>query len=234
MPRMIVTGLEGIPEVEEGADVAELIYQSLMHADMSLEPGDVLVVTQKIVSKSEGRLVDAPQDPEGRAKIVEQEAAHILRRRDGLLIAETRHGFVCANAGVDSSNVPGDKLCLLPVDPDASARGIRIRLHRLTGVEVGVIISDTFGRAWRIGQTDVAIGVAGILPTVNYAGSKDQQGRTLKVTNIAVADEIAGAAELVMRKADGIPVALVRGSGAIPGRGSAKGLVRPASDDLFR
>lgn len=232
--QMIVTGLEGIPEITEGADIAELIYQSLMQMDLALEEGDVLVVTQKIVSKSEGRLVDAPDDAEGRLEIVEQEAAHILRRREGLLIAETRHGFVCANAGVDSSNIPGDKLCLLPLDPDASARGIRIRLQRLTGVEVGVIISDTFGRAWRIGQTDVAIGVAGIHPTMNYAGSKDQQGRILKVTNIAVADEIAGAAELVMRKADGIPVALVRGSGAIPGRGSAKELIRPAVDDLFR
>jgi coenzyme F420-0:L-glutamate ligase/coenzyme F420-1:gamma-L-glutamate ligase len=194
----------------------------------------VVVVTHKIVSKAEGRVAQMEQgDYEARDALIDREGAAILRRRGDMVITRTRHGFVCASAGIDASNVAPGTVTLLPLDPDRSARGIRSRLRRLTGVELAVIVSDTFGRAWRVGQTNVAIGLAGMLPTINYRDSTDSFGTLLRVTNIAVADEIAGAAELVMGKSDGIPVAIVRGVAVTPGRGSAKDLVRPVQDDLF-
>jgi coenzyme F420-0:L-glutamate ligase/coenzyme F420-1:gamma-L-glutamate ligase len=151
-----------------------------------------------------------------------------------MVIAETRHGFVCANAGVDESNIEEGSIVLLPVDPDASARRIRSKVKHLTDKDVGVIISDTFGRAWRLGQTDVAIGVAGIEPFIDYRGTRDREGRELHATRIAVADELAGAAELVMGKAEGVCAAIVRGVRVVRGRGSASDLIRPPGEDLFR
>lgn len=234
-PRIEIIGIEGIGEVEHGDDVAALIHTALQGRTISLSEGDVLVVTQKIVSKAEGRVVEVdPSDPSQKAAIVAGEAVRILRRRVNTVIAETTHGFVCANAGVDTSNTRPGTLCLLPLDPDLSARRIRTRLKRLTGASVGVIVSDTFGRAWRVGQTDVAIGVAGIRPLKNYAGTRDTYGNEMRVTNIAIADEIAGAAEMVMGKAEHVPVALVRGAPVKTGRGNARQLVRPAAEDLFR
>ena len=233
-PRIEIIGIEGIGEVKSGDDIAELIVEAIKSGP-NIEDGDVLVVTQKIVSKAEGRVVATdPSDPTAKYEVVAGEAAEILRRRGNTVIAETRHGFVCANAGVDSSNTEPGTLCLLPLDPDLSARRIRVKLKQLTGREVAVIVSDTFGRAWRVGQTDVAIGVAGMLPLNNYAGTKDSFGNEMRVTNIAIADELAGAAELVMGKADNIPVAIVRGTPARVGRGNARQLVRPAAEDLFR
>lgn len=224
-----VIPLTGIPEVDAGADLATLIVEAA--GDAALEDRDVVVVTQKVVSKSEGRVAPATE----KADLIASESKRVLRRTiGGMVISETRHGFVCANAGVDESNVEHGQVALLPVDPDASARRIRARIEHLTGIEVGVVISDTFGRAWRLGQTDVAIGVAGIEPFNDYRGSHDTQGRELRATRIAVADELAGAAELVMRKADGICAAVVRGAHVAFGRGSARELVRPPSEDLFR
>lgn len=219
-----------IPEVKQGDDIAALIAKVAQ-----LHDGDVVVVTQKIVSKAEGRIVAvSPDDDEGRHRIVESEAKAILRKRNGLIITETEHGFICANAGVDNSNVAMGSVTLLPKDPDLSARRIRARLRQLVGVDVAVIVSDTFGRAWRIGQTNVAIGVAGMLPVIDYRGTTDQFGQVLKVTLIAIADELASAAELVMGKADGIPAAIVRGAKFTRGSGTAADLVRPPQDDLFR
>jgi coenzyme F420-0:L-glutamate ligase/coenzyme F420-1:gamma-L-glutamate ligase len=227
--------LEGIPEVSEGDDVAALICRAAESAGLGIEDGDVVVVTQKIVSKAEGRLVDAgPEDEEARDEVIRSQSVRILRRKGSMVIAETTHGFVCANAGVDASNVPAGKLSLLPADPDKSARAIRTRIKRRTGCSPAVIISDTFGRAWRVGQTNVAIGVAGIEPVTDYRGSADHNGVELKATLIAVADEIASAAELVMGKSDRVPVAIVRGLALPPARGSAKALVRRPQDDLFR
>lgn len=219
-----------MPEVKPGDDIAELISRCAQ-----LQAGDIVVVTQKIVSKAEGRVVSVPPgDDDARHRIAESEAKSILRKRNGLIITETEHGFICANAGVDNSNVEEGWVTLLPKDADLSARRIRTRLNRLVGVDVAVIISDTFGRAWRLGQTDVAIGVAGMLPVIDYRGTLDGFGQELKVTTIAVADELAGAAELVMGKADAIPVAIVRGAAVVWGPGSAAQLVRPPQDDLFR
>lgn len=204
-------------------------------SEVELRDGDVVVVTQKIVSKAEGRIAEVGLDnPAGRHKVVQDEARRIIRRRDNLMITETRHGFVCANAGVDSSNVESGFVTLLPVDCDASARKIRSRIKALSGTDVAVIVSDTFGRAWRTGQTNVAIGVAGMRPLKSYFGAEDTFGTTLHATNIAVADEMAGAAELVMGKAEGVPVAVVRHAGHRRGRGSAKELIRSPQDDLFR
>jgi coenzyme F420-0:L-glutamate ligase/coenzyme F420-1:gamma-L-glutamate ligase len=220
-----VLPVAGLPEIAPGDDLAALIA-----AATALEDGDVLVVTQKVVSKAEGRIVPAAE----RAAATAVEVKRVLRRAGDMVIAETSHGFVCANAGVDASNVPGDDVVLLPLDPDASARRIRSRLTALAGADVGVIVSDTFGRAWRLGQTDVAIGVAGIDPFVDYRGTTDMQGREMSATRICVADEIAGAAEIVMGKSDGVCAAVVRGARVVRGRGAATQIVRPPSEDLFR
>ncbi len=219
----------GVPEVKEGDDVAALIHAAV--ASWGLQDADVVVITQKVVSKAEGRLAPAAQ----KEAVVRAESQRVLRRTPGgMLISETRHGFVCANAGVDESNIERGSIALLPLDPDASARRIRARLQHLTGRDVGVIISDTFGRAWRLGQTDVAIGVAGIEAFIDYRGTPDTQGRELHATRIAVADEIAGAAELVMGKAREICAAVIRNAPVIFGRGSAAQLVRLPAEDLFR
>lgn len=229
-----IFGLTGIGEINDGDRLASVIAAA---ADGTLEPGDVLVVTQKIVSKAEGRLVPVnPEDPRSAKALVEQESVRIVRRRGDLIISETRHGFVCANAGIDLSNVPAGYAALLPVDCDRSARRIRDGLRADLGIELGVIISDTFGRPWRRGLTDVAIGVAGVAAVVDLRGTTDALGRELQVTEVAVADEIAAAAELVMGKATNVPVAVVRGIDASWLRESsvATEIIRPPSEDLFR
>ena len=232
---VVLLPIVGIPEVSPGADLGTLIVAAATASGIELADDDVLVVTHKIVSKAEGRIREVPPDDiDARHAIAEMESARIVRRRSGLIIAETRHGFVCANAGVDASNLEPGQVSLLPVDPDKSARRLRARVRQLTGHAPALIITDTFGRAWRIGQTNVAIGVAGMLPVMDYRGSVDQFGVELKVTTIAVADEIASAAELVMGKADRVPAALARGVRYRRGRGSARALVRQAEDDLFR
>jgi coenzyme F420-0:L-glutamate ligase / coenzyme F420-1:gamma-L-glutamate ligase len=237
-----VIPLRGIPELEEGDDLGALLAGAA-----AFEVGDVLVVAQKAVSKVEGRVVSLDEfEPSVRARelaggedarrleVVLRESREILRSRPPLVIAETRHGFVCASAGVDASNAKGPgTLVLLPLDPDASARRLRERIRELTGVEVGVVVSDSFGRAWRRGTTDVALGVAGIVPLLDLKGTRDSVGYELHATEIAVADEIAGAAELVMGKTDGIPAAIVRGL-AVAGDGSGADLVMPRERDLFR
>jgi coenzyme F420-0:L-glutamate ligase/coenzyme F420-1:gamma-L-glutamate ligase len=232
MPPLSVIPVEGIGEIRPGDNLADAIAE---HAD--LVDGDVVVVTQKIVSKAEGRLVPVdPDDPLSHKALVEQEAVRVLRRRGDLIITETSHGFVCANSGVDLSNVEHGFAALLPVDSDRSARRIRDGLRGRSGVEVGVIVSDTFGRAWRKGLTDVAIGCAGIAALVSLQGTPDALGRILQVTEVAVADELASAAELVMGKSSGIPVAIVRGVDPAWLRdGSVRHeLVRPPAEDLFR
>lgn len=235
--------LDGLPEVGAGADIAELVAGA-----RALEDGDVVVLAQKIVSKAEGRIVRldavepsqrarelAGQDADARhLETILREAVRVVRMRGALVIAETRHGFVCASAGVDASNAPErDTLVLLPDDPDASARRIRSRIRELTGRSVAVIVSDSFGRAWRQGTTDVAIGAAGLAPLLDLRGTKDAAGYELRSTQIAVADELAGAAELVMGKAAGVPGAVIRGYRA-SGEGLARELVMPADRDLFR
>jgi coenzyme F420-0:L-glutamate ligase/coenzyme F420-1:gamma-L-glutamate ligase len=242
-----VIPLEGLPELESDDDLGALLHGAAIVAG-GLEAGDVVVVAQKAVSKVEGRVVSLAEiEPSERAielsgpdgdprhvEVVLRESAEVVRARPPLVIAETRHGFVCASAGVDTSNTPGDGLVvLLPLDPDASARRLRERLVELSGVDVGVIVSDSFGRAWRQGTTDVALGVAGLAPLRDLRGTRDARGRMLQTTQIAVADELAGAAELVMGKAGGIPAAIVRGVDA-RGDGSAAELVMPRERDLFR
>ena len=228
--RIEVLAVAGLPEVRPGDDLAALIAGAANLAD-----GDVVVVTQKVVSKAEDRLVDI--DPEvGHRPLVERESVRILRRRGDLVIAETKHGFVCANAGVDLSNVEAGQAALLPVDPDRSARRIRDALRHRFSVDVAVVVSDTFGRPWRRGVTDVAIGCAGLRPVVDLRGTTDALGRELQVTEVAVVDEIAAAAELVMGKAAGVPVAVVRGiDPAWFGDGSVvDDVVRSPDEDLFR
>ena len=228
--RIEVLAVAGLPEVRPGDDLAALIAGAV-----DLVDGDVVVVTQKVVSKAEDRLVDI--DPEvGHRPLVERESVRILRRRGDLVIAETEHGFVCANAGVDLSNVEAGQAALLPVDSDRSARRIRDALRHRFSVDVAVVVSDTFGRPWRRGVTDVAIGCAGLRPVVDLRGTTDALGRELQVTEVAVVDEIAAAAELVMGKAAGVPVAVVRGiDPAWFGDGSVvDDVVRSADEDLFR
>ncbi|MGI8552885.1 MAG: coenzyme F420-0:L-glutamate ligase [Dehalococcoidia bacterium] len=242
--------LRGMPEVRPGADLAALILEAMQQASLTLQDQDTLVIAQKIVSKAEGRLVklsgvtpstlaiqfakEYGKDPR-HVEVVLGEARRIVRMDRGVLIVETKHGLICANAGVDASNVEGDDvLCLLPVDPDASARTLVEVIATKTGSRVGVIISDTFGRPWREGQTNVAIGVAGMSPLRDYIGQTDPYGYELRVTSLCVADELASAAELVMGKVDKVPIALVRGFSFEPGEGSARQLVRDASRDLFR
>ncbi|HEX2058451.1 MAG TPA: coenzyme F420-0:L-glutamate ligase [Actinomycetota bacterium] len=228
MTEIRVVPVTGVPEVGTGDDLGALLVEAT--ASLPLQDGDVLVVTQKVVSKAEGRVVPESE----RAWALDVEAKRVLRRTGDMVIAETAHGFVCANAGIDASNVPGGAIVLLPLDPDASARRIRARVAALTGADVAVIVSDTFGRAWRLGQTDVAIGVAGIDPFVDYRGATDSQGRPLAATRICVADELAGAAEMTMGKAEGVCAAVVRGARTVRGRGAATQIVRPPSEDLFR
>jgi coenzyme F420-0:L-glutamate ligase/coenzyme F420-1:gamma-L-glutamate ligase len=231
-PTLSVIGVEGLPEVVPGSSVGAILAEAA-----PLAPGDVVVVTQKIVSKAEGRLVPVDAaDPGAKRRLAESEAKRILRRRGELVITETRHGFVCANSGVDLSNVAEGWAALLPIDPDRSARGIRDAVGALCGFEIAVIISDTFGRAWRRGLVDVAIGCAGIAAIVDLRGSADGIGRVLSATEICVADEIAAAAELVMGKAAHVPVAIVRGVDPAWLRESSvvAEVVRPYGEDLFR
>jgi coenzyme F420-0:L-glutamate ligase/coenzyme F420-1:gamma-L-glutamate ligase len=237
-----VIPVKGLPEVREGDDVAALIA-----AAAELEDGDVVVVAHKVVSKAEGRVVRlaeveptaqardlaADEDPR-RLEVILSESARIVGTRPPLVIAETQHGFVCASAGVDASNAPDvDMLVLLPEDPDASANRLRDHLRELTGADVAVIVSDSFGRAWRQGTTDVAIGCAGLQPLLDLQGERDATGYELHATMIAVADELAGAAELVRGKLSRVPVALVRGFEP-RGEGTARELVIPPERDLFR
>ncbi len=222
----------GLPEVGSGDVLADLITERFDLAD-----GDVVVVTQKIVSKAEGRIAAVdPDDPSSVRALVESESTRILRRRDDLIMTETRQGFVCANAGVDLSNVEMGRAALLPLDPDRSARRIREGLRARAGVTVGVVVSDTFGRTWRRGSTDVTIGVAGVAGVVDLRGTTDQRGRVLQATEICVADELASAAELVMGKARAVPVAVVRGVEPAWLRESSvrDEVVRPYREDLFR
>ena len=228
---LTVFPVRGIPEVVSGDVLAELIAD---RADLA--GGDVVVVTQKVVSKAEGRLVPVdPDDPQAPRRVALDESVRVLRRRGDLLVTETRHGFVCANSGVDLSNVARGWAALLPVDPDRSARRIRDGLRARAGVSVGVIVSDTFGRAWRRGSTDVAIGCAGVAGVVDLRGSGDAHGRPLQVTEVCVADELASAAELVMGKASQVPVAVIRGvDPAWLREASVAEIVRPYGEDLFR
>jgi coenzyme F420-0:L-glutamate ligase/coenzyme F420-1:gamma-L-glutamate ligase len=237
-----VIPVRGLPEVREGDDLAALIAAAAKLAD-----GDIVVVAHKVVSKAEGRVVRlaeveasaqardlaADEDPR-RLEVILRESARVVRTRPPLVIAETRHGFVCASAGVDSSNAPeAGTLVLLPVDPDASAARLRARLWELTGAEIAVIVSDSFGRAWRQGTTDVAIGCAGLEPLLDLHGERDATGYELHATVIAVADELAGAAELVRGKLNRVPAAVVRGFEP-SGEGTARELVIPPDRDLFR
>jgi len=227
--------IPGIPEIQPGDELTRLIVDAAQLCGSPLQDGDVLVVTQKVVSKAEGRLVDVPSgDKQARWRLAEQEAVRVLRRTSQILITQTRHGFVCASSGIDNSNVAEGKVALLPLDPDLSARRIRSKVAHLCGKDIAVVISDTFGRAWRNGQTDVAIGVAGMEPLIDYRGTTDTFGQTLAVTSIAIADELAGAAEMVMGKADQVAAAIVRGARFQKGDGTARELVREVSDDLFR
>jgi len=246
-------GIAGMPEITEGDDLAEMILNASVAQGTSFEHGDIVVVTQKVVSKAEGRTVDLatiePSDfarefaeSSGRdprlVELVLRESVEVVRedRVRGILITETRHGFVCANSGIDSSNIVGDEtVTLLPDDPDGSARELLRRLRNETGIrELAVIITDTFGRAWREGHVNFAIGLAGMDPFMDYRGQPDAQSKVMAVTRIAVADEVAAASELVMGKIDRVPVAIERGVRYVPGDGSARELVRERGYDLFR
>jgi len=232
-----VWAVEGMGEIRPGDQLGELVAAACAGPPNGpLEDGDVLVVTQKVVSKAEGRLVPVdPDDPLAHKVLVEQEAARVLRRRGDLVITETSHGFVCANSGVDLSNVERGQAALLPLDSDRSARRIRDIVRARLGVTVGVVVSDTFGRPWRKGLTDVAIGVAGIAGVVDLRGTEDALGRPMQVTEVAIADEVASAAELVMGKSSGWPVAVVRGLDAGWLRdASVQELIRDPQEDLFR
>ncbi|MFA5774125.1 MAG: coenzyme F420-0:L-glutamate ligase [Ilumatobacteraceae bacterium] len=237
MSRLSIWGIEGIGEIVPGDQIGDVIVEACRQAPNGpLLDNDVVVVTQKIVSKAEGRLVQIdPDDPVSHKQLVEQEAVRIVRRRGDLIITETKHGFVCANSGIDLSNVERGYAALLPIDSDRSARRIREIISASLNVRVGVIVSDTFGRPWRKGLTDVAIGIAGISGVVDLRGTPDALGRIMQVTEVAVADELASAAELVMGKSSGIPVAVVRGADESWFRNSSMDeIVRPPSEDLFR
>ncbi len=236
MNELRVVALGGVGEVVEGDDLAELLLAALDHDGHTLTHHDLVVVTSKVVSKSEGRVVEVDDTPEAKVELVEREARRVLRRRGTLRITETAHGFVNANAGVDLSNADAGTAVLLPVDPDRSARRLRAEIRRRRDVDVAVVITDTFGRAWRQGVADVAIGSAGLRALLDLRGTKDANGRTLEATEVAVADEVAAAAHLVLGKANATPFALVRGlDESFFGDGSVgDDLVRRPSEDLFR
>lgn len=248
--RLVISPVHGLPEVRPGDDLATLIVNGLHAQADDLRDGDVLAVAQKVVSKAEGRIVhladvvpserasamaaEAGKDPR-QVEVVLRETAKVVRWAHGVLISETRHGFVCANAGVDRSNAGApDTVILLPVDPDASAAHLRDELHTRTGASVAVVITDTFGRAWREGHANVAIGIAGLPALKRYMGQFDPEGYELRVTEIAIADEVAAAAELVMGKLDRCPVAVIRGLAIDAPSETARDYVRPAEKDLFR
>ena len=248
---LTILPVKGIPDIKKGDDLGRLIAGKVEDQGDQFKQGDIAVISQKIVSKAEGRVLplskiipsdfattianQTGKDPR-QVEVILRESKKIIRMRGGHLITETSHGFICANAGVDQSNVGTirDSVTLLPRDSDASAERIRKTIHHTTGRDVPVIITDTFGRAWRIGQVNFAIGISGMKPIYDYRGTKDMYRRTLQVTEIAVADELAGAAELVMNKADRVPVAIVRGYKAPRGRGRVRDLIRPEEFDLFR
>ena len=250
LPELRVIGLPGIPIVTPGADLVALIHQATVSAPLPLQAGDILVITQKIVSKAEGCLValkDVTPSPWAEqyarqwgkdprhVEVVLHQSRRIVRMDRGVLISETHHGFVCANAGVDQSNIEGEEVvAVLPIDPDASARAIRLGLRALLGIEVAVLISDTFGRPWRDGIVNIAIGLSGMQAIKDYTGQLDAQGYELRVTALAVADELAAAAELVMNKLDNVPVAVIRGYDYPRGEGSLAQLLRAPERDLFR
>ena len=245
-----IIALQGMPEVRPGDDLAALILEAAGRQGLAFEQGDVLVVTQKVVSKAEGRIVDLESVEPGPfarqiaerwekdARVVEVvlgESERIVRMDHGVIICETKHGLICANAGVDGSNVERvGTVSLLPEDPDASAATLRRRVEEATGVAAAVIITDTFGRPWREGHVNFAIGVAGMTPVLDYTGQTDPAGHELRVTQMAVADELAGAAELAHGKLDRVPVAIVRGYTYPPGSGTARDLIRDPEKDLFR
>jgi coenzyme F420-0:L-glutamate ligase/coenzyme F420-1:gamma-L-glutamate ligase len=229
-----ITPIHGIGDIEPGDDLAALLLAALEKAGFLLIDGDVLVVTHKAVSKAENAVARFDDDEDVRRRIIAGEAVAILRRRGDLVITETRHGFICANAGVDRSNMPEGLVALLPRDPDRSAHRLRTKIRHATGIEIAVVITDTFGRPWRRGLTDVAIGVSGMPALVDYRGTIDTFGRTLTVTEVALVDEIAAAADLVMGKAKGVPLAVVRGVEYPRGDGRATDLIRPAHEDMFR
>lgn len=248
-PTIQAIGVPGMPEVVAGDDVAALIVRAAREAELNIAQRDIFVVAQKIVSKAEGRSVSLQSiEPSSRAKewaaaydkdarvveVVLRESKRIVRMERGVLISETEHGFICANAGVDTSNVADGTVTLLPKDSDASARKIRDSLEQAFGVPVAVIVSDTFGRPWREGLVNVALGVSGIAPLIDYRGQEDSHGRSMKVTVMAIADELASAAELVMKKSAGIPVAIVRGFDYDASESSGRELIRAAELDLFR
>jgi coenzyme F420-0:L-glutamate ligase/coenzyme F420-1:gamma-L-glutamate ligase len=244
-----IIAVPGMPEVSEGDDLASLIVSAVRSASLEVADGDVFVVAQKVVSKSEGRLMRldlvkpsplarqwaAAYDKDARmVEVVLRESDRIVRMDRGVIICQTHHGFICANAGVDASNVQEGFVTLLPEDTDASAQRLRRSLERSLGVQLAVIISDTFGRPWRKGLVNVALGVAGLAPIIDYRGRTDWCGRQLRVTEIAVADELASAAELVMGKAEGVPVVIIRGFKYDQAEGTGRDLIRPPEQDLFR
>ena len=248
--RLVITPVHGLPEIHPGDDLARLIADGARSAGEDIRDGDIVAVAQKIVSKAEGRIVplatvvpgaraiamakEANKDPR-QMEVVLAETAKIVRWAHGVLISETRHGFICANAGVDRSNAGApDTVILLPVDPDASATRLQGAIKAKTGARVAVVVTDTFGRAWREGHMNVAIGIAGLPALKRYVGQFDPEGYELRVTEIAIADEVAAAAELVMGKLDRCPVAIVRGFGVDGNAETARDYVRPADKDLFR
>jgi coenzyme F420-0:L-glutamate ligase/coenzyme F420-1:gamma-L-glutamate ligase len=242
-------GLQGLPAVAPGTDLAKVIVEAASAQGLTLANGDILVVTQKIVSKAEGQVVDlctvtpspfaveiaTAQDKDPRVvELVLRESRRVVRMDQRTIITETRQGWVCANAGVDESNIKGEAAALLPADADRSAARLRTAIRERTGADLAVIVSDTFGRPWREGFVDVAIGVAGMAPLRDYRGVRDTEGHLLKATILAVADEVAAAAELVMGKIDQVPVAVVRGYEYTPAEGRAVDMIRPPETDLFR
>ena len=249
MSEIRILPLPSLPEVAPGDDLAALIVAALKSSGLQPEAGDIFVITQKIVSKAEGQLVRLETvEPSAQARewaqtygkdarvieVILRQAKRIVRKERGVLIVETQHGFVCANAGVDASNVPEGVVTLLPEDPDGSARRLREQLEKTFGVQLAVIISDTFGRPWREGVANVALGVAGLEPLLDYRGQPDTHGHTLQMTVVAVADELAAAAELVMGKTNRVPVALIRGYKYNPAAGSGRHMLRRPEEDLFR
>jgi coenzyme F420-0:L-glutamate ligase/coenzyme F420-1:gamma-L-glutamate ligase len=248
-PRYEVIGVEGIGEIQPGDDIARIVVEAAERQRTPLTTGDVVVLSQKIVSKSEGRLLRLPditpspmattfaaglgRDPR-LIEVILRESRRVVRMDRGVLVTETHHGWVCANSGVDQSNVDADVVALLPVDPDGSARAFRDAVRARTRTEVHVIVADTFGRPWREGLVNVAIGVAGFAPILSYLGQQDPAGRPLQATILAVADELAAAAEPVMGKLDRIPAAIVRGLPLTPSEEGSKALLRDPARDLFR